>query len=168
MATYNELYKDVKAGDRVQTIEGHGYHLYDRGLKVDFRRESVIGILAPANSTGNNGVDCFGSVYIKLDNGFMACAKIEGIKFLQYYIRAAHVHAGEDFTMITRKIPYTDKFPFMYQIVLKDYIIESTDEGKFNNLVEYMKVNCLDDMYSNMPESKKVKVIMSFNIRRAA
>ena len=70
--------------------------------------------------------------------------------------------------MITRKIPYTDKFPFMYQIVLKDYILETTVEDRFNKMIEYIKVNCPDDMYSNLPESKKVNIVMSFNVRRAA
>jgi hypothetical protein len=64
-------------------------------------------------------------------------------------------------TIKMRSIPYTDKYPFMYQVELTDYILETTNESAFINLVKSLKVNCLDDMYSNLPESMKIKIAMA-------
>jgi hypothetical protein len=67
--------------------------------------------------------------------------------------------------MITRKIPYTDKFPYMYQVELKGYIIQTTKEESFNKLVEYLTLNCMDDNYHSIPANKRLQIEMSFTVK---
>ncbi len=67
--------------------------------------------------------------------------------------------------MYTKKIPYTEKHPFMFQVYLRGYIIETTSETKHNKLVEYLKVYCNDDSYADLPKSKKIMIESEYTVR---
>jgi hypothetical protein len=68
--------------------------------------------------------------------------------------------------METREIPYTEKFPIMYQAILTGYIIQTTDQEKFRKLVSYLADNCTGDNYYSIPAAKRLQIECAFDVRR--
>jgi hypothetical protein len=66
--------------------------------------------------------------------------------------------------MKTRIIPYTDKFPFMYQVILPGYIIQTTKKESFGKLVEYLNgIN--PTFYNDIPAAKRIQIECAFSVR---
>jgi hypothetical protein len=67
--------------------------------------------------------------------------------------------------MITRIIPYTEKFPFMYQAILPGYIIETTNKAYFDKLIPMLNgiINYLD-----LPASKRIQIECACTVRKSS
>lgn len=66
--------------------------------------------------------------------------------------------------MEIKLVPYTDKFPIMYQVYLSGYIIQTTNEGRFNKLVEYLKsINA--ENWNDIPLNKRGMLGIDYTVR---
>jgi len=68
--------------------------------------------------------------------------------------------------MIEKIRPFTEKFPFLYQVYLKDYIIETTNKENFDKLMTYLKENCTDDFYMHLPANKRMTIEIHYDVKQ--
>ena len=71
--------------------------------------------------------------------------------------------------MDIKEIPYTDKYPVMYQVYLsnKCVVVQSHKKESFYKMIEYIESNNLGDNYFKYPESFKTKLVISgFDIKK--
>lgn len=68
--------------------------------------------------------------------------------------------------MYEKTIPYTEKFPLMYQVYLKGYMIQTTNKENFHKLMEYLKANCNNDSYADLPASKRTMIECNYTVKK--
>ena len=65
-----------------------------------------------------------------------------------------------------RQFQNTDKFPTMYQIALKGYIISTTSKDNFDKLVKYLTTYCGDGSYRDIPASKQTMIESNYTVKQ--
>jgi hypothetical protein len=68
--------------------------------------------------------------------------------------------------METKVIPYTDKFPYKYQIYIRGYIIDTTNKETHEKIVELFERNPeYQDSYASIPFVHKIRIECNATVR---